>query len=136
MKFMNQFWPIARQLNRASTTLNTTYPSLKNRQDQTHAIDQWVKAFEPLMTQVAALKAPPIPYVEKFVDGYVEAILLEFEAGKRLNWGLVTNNEAILRQAAYDLYRSGEQETQAFWELNAAVWQYGLFYNQEKDTWY
>ncbi len=137
--FMNHFWPIARQLNRCSTALNTKLPTLDNRLESIGTIDTWVKCFEPHMPAVAALEAPPIPYVQAFVKGYKESILLEFDAGKRLNWGLVTNNASVVAAALSDLSKSGKQETQAFWELNAAAWQYGLRYDERRGpygTWY
>jgi hypothetical protein len=137
--FMNHLTPTTRQLNVCSTALNTLLPRAPNNVERTGIIDRWVKCFEPHMPTVAALEAPPIPFAQAFVKGYKEAILLEFDAGKRLNYGIVTNNPGVVDAALDDLERSGTQEEQAFWELNAALWQYGLKYDEKKGqygTWY
>jgi hypothetical protein len=53
--------------------------------------------------------------------------------------GVVTNNGDVIDDAIDDLIQSAKQEEQAFWELNAAVWQYGLRYDEKRGqygTWY
>ncbi len=81
------------------------------------------------------MTAPNVPFAEAFLTRYVKAMDGYFDATKRVNWGIVKNDQSIFNQAIKDLNAASKDMTQAGWELKAAVEKQGLTYDTRSKQW-
>jgi len=99
----------------------------------TSAIDLMVKGLEQVLPLLKSLQAPAevAPHFQRFVQGAD----LYFDGLKRINWGLVQNDDAIFRAALTDYLRGADLMSAAQEGLKATAAQYGITLNEDTGVW-
>lgn len=133
--FVNNFWPHWDKYDEAIARFNASVRQARQKNDLVGAIDRLVKDTEAILPGIRALSPPNVPFAKAFHAKFVEGMEKEYEAMKRLNWGLVTDQPKVVDQAFDDLEESNKAQEQSIWELKAAVEKQGLRYNSQKRQW-
>lgn len=133
--YVNKLWPNWDKYWLVYDTYLKEARQAKSKNEYVGAVDRLVKGYEALLPSFRAMTAPNVPFAQAFQTKFLDSLEKEYDAMKRVNWGLVTNDDKVLDQALDDLDSSYDEADQSIWELKAAVEKQGLKYNSQTKLW-
>ncbi|MBU0491655.1 MAG: hypothetical protein KKA73_08455 [Chloroflexi bacterium] len=134
MKYLNDTHPYRSQEEAARETLIKTWNNARWLHEQVNGVDAYVKAVEPILPQLEAVKTPA--EAKAYRDHYVNTLHALFEAIKAINWGIVQKNNNIVTSAIRDTNTNlNELEDKVDPELTALADKYNLYFNGNTGKW-